>query len=323
MRTSPPGAATSATRSSRCSPTTSPTRTTRTTSRCIGAEAVAGSWLAERDEPGTWEAEYAPALIAGDEVIATGETRYTERRRVLESVAADVRRRRALLALRRVVSAPPGGLAGGQGFEPRYPAPKTGVLPLDDPPGRGRYYDAPVTAPTVLILAAGEGTRMRSAVAEGAASAVRAHDDRVADRRGPRGGRRSHRGRRRAEARARRRAARGRRGRDPGGAQRHRRRGPLGGGADRPRHHGARALRRRAADHRRRDHRARARPRGERRGGHDGDDGARGPERLRARRARRGGRRRAGGGDQDARRRDARGGGDPRGQHRHLRVRGR
>src|SRR3954451_18092775 len=74
------------------------------------------------------------------------------------------RSRRRPLALRRVVAAPPEGLAGGQGFEPRYPAPKTGVLPLDDPPGRGRYYDAPVTAPTVLILAAGEGTRMRSAV---------------------------------------------------------------------------------------------------------------------------------------------------------------
>src|SRR5918996_3394360 len=29
---------------------------------------------------------------------------------------------------------------------------------------RSRYYDAPVTAPTVVILAAGEGTRMRSAV---------------------------------------------------------------------------------------------------------------------------------------------------------------
>ena len=44
----------------------------------LGAEAVAGSWLAERDEPGSWEAEYAPALIAGDEVIAIGETRYTD-----------------------------------------------------------------------------------------------------------------------------------------------------------------------------------------------------------------------------------------------------
>jgi SnoaL-like domain len=44
----------------------------------LGAEAVAGSWLGEQDAPGTWEAEYAPALIAGDEVIATGETRYTD-----------------------------------------------------------------------------------------------------------------------------------------------------------------------------------------------------------------------------------------------------
>ena len=25
-------------------------------------------------------------------------------------------------------------LAGGQGFEPQYPGPKPGVLPLDDPP---------------------------------------------------------------------------------------------------------------------------------------------------------------------------------------------
>ena len=41
-----------------------------------GAEAVADSWLGDQDEPGSWEAAYAPALIAGDEVIATGETRY-------------------------------------------------------------------------------------------------------------------------------------------------------------------------------------------------------------------------------------------------------
>ena len=108
---------------------------------------------------------------------------------------------------------------------------------------------------------------------------------------------------------------------DPGGAQRHRRRRPLGRGPDRRRRHRARALRRRAADHRRGDHGARARPRGERRGGHDGDDGARGPDRLRARRPRRRRQRRARGRDEDARRRDPRGGGDPRGQHRHLRVR--
>ena len=76
--TSPPGAATSATRSSRCSPTTSPTRYHPYDEPLLGAEAVAGSWLENQDEPGTWEAEYAPVLIAGDEVIATGETRYTD-----------------------------------------------------------------------------------------------------------------------------------------------------------------------------------------------------------------------------------------------------
>jgi len=43
-----------------------------------GAEAVADSWLENQDEPGSWEASYAPALIAGDEVIVTGETRYTD-----------------------------------------------------------------------------------------------------------------------------------------------------------------------------------------------------------------------------------------------------
>ena len=43
-----------------------------------GAEAVADSWLADRDEAGTWEAEYAPALISGREAIVTGETRYTD-----------------------------------------------------------------------------------------------------------------------------------------------------------------------------------------------------------------------------------------------------
>jgi hypothetical protein len=43
-----------------------------------GPAAVADSWLDNRDEPGTWEASYAPALISGDTVIAKGETRYTD-----------------------------------------------------------------------------------------------------------------------------------------------------------------------------------------------------------------------------------------------------
>jgi hypothetical protein len=41
-----------------------------------GPSAVADSWLENRDEPGTWEAAYAPSLIAGERAIATGETRY-------------------------------------------------------------------------------------------------------------------------------------------------------------------------------------------------------------------------------------------------------
>jgi hypothetical protein len=43
-----------------------------------GADAVADSWLENQDEPGSWEASYRPALIAGTEAIATGETRYTD-----------------------------------------------------------------------------------------------------------------------------------------------------------------------------------------------------------------------------------------------------
>jgi ketosteroid isomerase-like protein len=43
-----------------------------------GSSAVADAWLEDQDEPGSWEADYAPALIAGDEAIATGETRYSD-----------------------------------------------------------------------------------------------------------------------------------------------------------------------------------------------------------------------------------------------------
>jgi ketosteroid isomerase-like protein len=43
-----------------------------------GAEAIAASWLGDRDDPSTWEASYAPALIDGDSAIAKGETRYSD-----------------------------------------------------------------------------------------------------------------------------------------------------------------------------------------------------------------------------------------------------
>ena len=41
-----------------------------------GPAAIAESWLAGRDEPGSWQAAYAPALIDGNAAIAKGETRY-------------------------------------------------------------------------------------------------------------------------------------------------------------------------------------------------------------------------------------------------------
>jgi hypothetical protein len=43
-----------------------------------GADAVAASWLGDRDEPGSWEAAYAPALTTGNAAIAKGETRYSD-----------------------------------------------------------------------------------------------------------------------------------------------------------------------------------------------------------------------------------------------------
>ena len=42
-----------------------------------GPEAVAASWLDDRDEPGSWAAAYTADLIAGNDAIATGETRYS------------------------------------------------------------------------------------------------------------------------------------------------------------------------------------------------------------------------------------------------------
>jgi ketosteroid isomerase-like protein len=56
----------------------------------MGREAVVASWLGEsetgsgtegastRDEPGTYEATYAPVAVDGDVVVATGTSRYRE-----------------------------------------------------------------------------------------------------------------------------------------------------------------------------------------------------------------------------------------------------
>jgi len=53
----------------------------------VGRDAVLASWLGEdtsgdastRDEPGTYEAEYAPVAVDGDTVVATGTSRYRDK----------------------------------------------------------------------------------------------------------------------------------------------------------------------------------------------------------------------------------------------------
>ncbi|MBU1494870.1 MAG: nuclear transport factor 2 family protein [Actinobacteria bacterium] len=42
----------------------------------LGRQAIVASWLADQDRPGSWDAEYHPALIDGDEAAARGRTRY-------------------------------------------------------------------------------------------------------------------------------------------------------------------------------------------------------------------------------------------------------
>jgi hypothetical protein len=42
----------------------------------VGRDAIVASWLGEREDPGSWEASYAPLLVDGDRVVVTGETRY-------------------------------------------------------------------------------------------------------------------------------------------------------------------------------------------------------------------------------------------------------
>ncbi len=46
-----------------------------------GRDTIVAKWLEDRDEPGSWEASYAPLLIEGDRAVATGETRYDSGRR--------------------------------------------------------------------------------------------------------------------------------------------------------------------------------------------------------------------------------------------------
>jgi hypothetical protein len=41
-----------------------------------GRAALVEDWLVDRDEPGTWSAEYRPWLVSGDDAVAVGVSRY-------------------------------------------------------------------------------------------------------------------------------------------------------------------------------------------------------------------------------------------------------
>jgi hypothetical protein len=43
-----------------------------------GRAAIVAAWLGDRDEPGTWTAEYRPWVVAGDRAVALGVSRYLD-----------------------------------------------------------------------------------------------------------------------------------------------------------------------------------------------------------------------------------------------------
>ena len=43
-----------------------------------GRDAIVQDWLANRDEPGSWEASYEPWAVDGRRAVATGTSRYTD-----------------------------------------------------------------------------------------------------------------------------------------------------------------------------------------------------------------------------------------------------
>ena len=52
-----------------------------------GRDALVKDWFSDRDEPGSWTAEYRPWLVAGDDAVAVGVSRYLRNDR--ESVARE------------------------------------------------------------------------------------------------------------------------------------------------------------------------------------------------------------------------------------------
>ena len=42
----------------------------------VGRSAIVAAWLDDRDEPGSWSAEYRPFAVEGDDAVAVGVSRY-------------------------------------------------------------------------------------------------------------------------------------------------------------------------------------------------------------------------------------------------------
>jgi hypothetical protein len=43
-----------------------------------GRDAIVANWLEEQDPPDSWEAQYRPLMVEGEQAVTTGTTRYTE-----------------------------------------------------------------------------------------------------------------------------------------------------------------------------------------------------------------------------------------------------
>jgi ketosteroid isomerase-like protein len=41
-----------------------------------GRATLVDDWLSDRDEPGSWSADYSPWLVSGDDAVAVGVSRY-------------------------------------------------------------------------------------------------------------------------------------------------------------------------------------------------------------------------------------------------------
>jgi hypothetical protein len=42
----------------------------------VGRQAIVDAWLGDRDDPGSWTAEYEPYAVEGDDAVAVGVSRY-------------------------------------------------------------------------------------------------------------------------------------------------------------------------------------------------------------------------------------------------------